>query len=81
MVTAVSGFIEQVGSMNKGIPKHKYHQPPHNSIKLQRATTDTCQQANLYKFIGNYSVQNWIIASRWLHMSVSTSMMDCGGVD
>jgi len=25
MVTAVSGFIEQVGSMIKGIPKHQYH--------------------------------------------------------
>ena len=24
-VTAVSGFIEQVGSMVMGIPKHKYH--------------------------------------------------------
>ena len=25
MVTAVSGFIEQVGSMIKEIPKHNYH--------------------------------------------------------
>ena len=24
-VTAVSGFIEQVGSMATGIPKHNYH--------------------------------------------------------
>ena len=43
------------------------HQPPHNSIKLQRVTTDTCQQVYLRKFIGNYPVQNWIIASRWMH--------------
>jgi len=25
MVTAVSKFIEQVGSVIKGIPKHNYH--------------------------------------------------------
>ena len=32
-VNAVSGFIEQVGSMIKGISKHNYHpSPPHNSI-------------------------------------------------
>ena len=49
MVTAVAGFIEQVDSMIKGIPKH--NQPPHNSIKLQWASTDTCQQVNLYRFI------------------------------
>ena len=47
MVTAVSGFIEKVGSMIERIPKHNY-QTPHNFIKLQRASTDTCQQANLY---------------------------------
>ena len=57
MVTAVSGFIEQVGSMIKGIPKHNH--PPHNyTIKLQKASTDICQEANLYQFIGNYPVQN-----------------------
>ena len=43
------------------------HQPPHNSIKLQRVTIDSCQQVYLWKFIGNYPVQNWIIASRWMH--------------
>ena len=26
MVTAVSGFIEQVGNMITGIPKHNYHE-------------------------------------------------------
>ena len=47
MVTAASGFIEPVGSMIKGNQKCKFHpSPPHNSIKLQRASTDTCQQAN-----------------------------------
>jgi len=45
MVTAVSGFIEQVGQefQNTII----IHQSPHNSIKLQRVTTDTCQQVYL----------------------------------
>ena len=59
MITAVSGFIEQVGNMIRGIPKHNYHPPTlHNSIKLQRASADTCRQANLYQFTGNYPVQN-----------------------
>ena len=63
-------FIEQVDSMIKGISKHNYHpSTPHNSIKLQISSADTCQQANLYQFIGNYPVQNWIIASRWVHMN------------
>ena len=49
MVTAVSQFIEQVGSMIKGMPKPNYHL----LTKLQRASIDTCQQANLpvYQFI------------------------------
>ena len=53
MVTAVSGFNEQVDSMIEEIPKHNYHlyQPPHTSIKLQRASTDSCRKVNLYKFI------------------------------
>ena len=34
MVTADSGYIEQVGSMIKRIPKHSYHPPtPHNYVK------------------------------------------------
>ena len=61
MVTAVSGFMEQVGSMNS--KTIIIHQPPHDSIKLQRASTDTCLQVSQYKFIGNHPVQNWIIAS------------------
>ena len=73
MVTAVSGLIEQVGSMIKESPNTIiiYQLPDHNSrsIKLQRASTDTCQQANLYQFIGNYLVQNWIIVSRWIQMN------------
>ena len=53
MVTAVLGFIEQVGSMIKRIPKHNYHPSiPHNSIKLQRASTNMCQQVTLYQFTG-----------------------------
>ena len=41
MVTAVLGFIEQVGNMIKGIPKHSYHPSNHyNSVKLQRASTN-----------------------------------------
>jgi len=36
MVTAVSGFIELVGSMIKGNQKCKYHpSPPHNSINFK----------------------------------------------
>ena len=56
--------------MIKEIPKHSYHpSTPSYSIKLQRASTDTCQQVNLYKFIAiSYPVQNWIIASSWMHM-------------
>jgi len=37
MVTAVSGFIEQVGSLIKEIPKHNYHSSTPSS------STDTCQ--------------------------------------
>ena len=53
MVTALSGFIEQVGSMIEEIPKHNYY--PHIP---QRDSTDTCLQANLY---GCYQIQNQII--------------------
>ena len=43
MVTAVSGFIEQVNGMIKGIQKQiLINQPYHISIKLQRAGRDTC---------------------------------------
>ena len=42
-VTVISGLVEQVV---EGVPKDN-----HNFIKLQRASTDTCQQVNLYKFI------------------------------
>ena len=50
MVTAVSGFIEQVGSMIKEfLNTIVIHQ--HNTIKLQRASTDTCQQSNIYMLI------------------------------
>ena len=44
VVTAVSRFTEQVGSMGKRIII--IHQLPHNSIKLQRASRDACQQVN-----------------------------------
>ena len=64
MVTAVSGFIEQEHCMIKEISKR--NQPfPINSIKLQRARADTCQQAILHQFIDNYPVQNCII---WLQL-------------
>ena len=33
-VTAVSGFIEQVGSMAKGIPKHNYRPPTPSQFDL-----------------------------------------------
>ena len=40
MVTAVSGFIEQVGNMIKGIRKHTHPSKHYNSVKLQRASTN-----------------------------------------
>ena len=59
MVTTDSRFIEQVGSMIKGISKHSYHPSTfHNSIRLQRVSADTCQWASLYQLIGDYPVQN-----------------------
>ena len=52
LVTAISGFIEEVGNMIKGIPKHNYHQSiTRNSIYLQRASRDTCLPAKEYQFI------------------------------
>jgi len=47
VVTAVSGFIEQVGSMIMEFQNTIIiHSPPHNSIKLQRVSTDTCLLAS-----------------------------------
>ena len=43
MVTAVSGFIEQVGSMIKEIPKHNYYlSPPSQVSKSYVAETLVC---------------------------------------
>ena len=69
MVTAVSGFIEQVGSMIKEFQNKVTIHPKLPSIQSYHPSTDTCQQANLYQFIGNYPIQNWISASRWMHMN------------
>ena len=67
MITAVPGLIEQVGSVIKEFQNTIIiNQPHHNFVTLQRASTDTCQQANLYQFIGSY---HWTIASRWMHMN------------
>ena len=60
MVTAVSGFIEQMGNMIREIPRHNNHpSTPHNSIKLQRASTDTCHQVNLYKQLSSSELDNF----------------------
>ena len=71
MVTAVSGSIEQVGSMIKEI-QHTiiiYH-PLHNSIQLQRASADSCLVANIvvhmHPTAGYYLVLNQTIASGWI---------------
>ena len=56
MVTAVSRFIEQVGSMIKGIPQHNY-----NSLG---------QTFDMYPPAGYYLVLNRIIASRWMHINL-----------
>ena len=38
--------------MLKRIPKHNYHhQPPHNFVSLQKASTDSCLLAIIYQFI------------------------------
>ena len=93
MVTAVSGFIEQVGSMirefqNTIIIPQLLTIP--SSFKVW-ASTNTCQLANLYQLIGTYPVQNWIIASRWMQMNwylfvvlsrlALWSLIDCEGDD
>ena len=98
-MTTSAWLLQFQGSFNKwviwfhsGIPKHNYHpSTPSQSIKLHRVTTDNCQQVYLWKFIGNHPVQNWIIASRWMHrtwyllvsrkVSLLYSMMDCEGND
>ena len=68
MVTAVSGFIEQVGSMIKEFQNTIIINQPHQASCKELAQTlvskPTCNQ-----FIGNSPVQNWIIASRWMHMN------------
>ena len=72
MVTVVSVFIEQVGSMIKGIPKlNKSINASHNSIQLQRATRDTCllkcMPVHMHPSAGYYLVLNRTIAGRWMH--------------
>ena len=58
MAIAVSGFIEQVGSMIKEFQsKIIIHQPSHNSIKLQKASTDTCQQ--VYRQLSSSELDNY----------------------
>ena len=62
-VTAVSGSIEQVGSVIKEIPKH--NQLQRASRKLLCYWTSVC----MHPSAGNFPVLNWRIASRWLHMN------------
>ena len=55
MTTSV-WLLQFQGSLNRWVVWLKenaniIHHPPHNSIKLQRASTGTCQQANQYKFL------------------------------
>ena len=57
-MTTIAWLLQFQSSINRWIVWLKefqntiiIHQPPHNSIKLQKASTDTCQQFNLYKFI------------------------------
>jgi len=64
MVTAVCRFIEQVGFQNT-----IFINPLIISLSFKELAQTYTQQVNLYKFIGNYPVQNQIITSRWMHMS------------
>ena len=55
-MSAVSWFIEQE------IPNTIIvYQPPHNSIKLQRASTDTCLHATQQTSASYYPVQNQLM--------------------
>ena len=65
MVTTVSQFIEQVGSMIKGASKHTLSSINPSNFKDPAQTL----VSNLYQFIGNYPVPNQIISSRWMHMN------------
>ena len=81
MVTPVSGFIEQVGSVIKGIPHTCNYHPStlHNSIKelAQTLVSKTTYISNRQLFCSEL-----IITSRWMHMNwVSASLMDCEEVD
>ena len=53
MVTAVSGFIEQGISM----------------IKTQWSSINLYLAVCMHQSAANYSFQNWIITSRWMHMN------------
>ena len=61
-------FIEQVGNTIKEIQNTiTIHQRPRNSISLQRVSADSCLLAKVRMHPS--AVQNWIIASRWIHMN------------
>ena len=71
MVTAVSWFIEQFGSMVKEFRNLIIIINPltiRSSFK-ELAQTLVKKPTCSYQFIGNYQVQNWIIYSRWMHMN------------
>ena len=55
-MTTSEWLLQFQSSLNRWVVRLKefqntiiIHQPPHNSIKLQRVTTDTCQQVYLQK--------------------------------
>ena len=59
MVTAVSGFIEQVGSMIKGIPKHNDHQSTPSSFKeLAQTLTIASQPISVHRQLSNSEPDN-----------------------
>ena len=47
MVTAVSGYIEQVGSVSKEIPKHNYHLSTHICL-TSNVDMQECKHAKQY---------------------------------
>ena len=55
---AVSGFIEQVGNMIKGIPKHKYY--PSTPLIIPLSFKELAQTLVSKSTYSNYPVQNWL---------------------
>ena len=67
MVTAVSGFIEQVGSMITGSPKHN-NKPASQPVSVHMHLSAYIS-VRMHPSAGYYPVWNQIIAGRWMRMN------------